>query len=1229
MTDFVHLHVHSQYSLLDGQASVKRIVDKAISLGMKGIALTDHGNMFGIKEFFNYVNKKNSGKSDEEKFKPILGCEMYVAKNDLHDRGDKHDNGYHLIVLAKNQTGYHNLVKLVSKAWTEGYYFKPRTDHKELQAHSEGLIVCSACLGGEVPQHFMNGELEKAEETILWYKSVFGEDYYLELQRHKTDKPDGNRRVFEEQERVNPFIVEMSRKHGIKLIATNDSHFVDEEDAEAHDRLICISMMKRFADPARLHYTKQEWIKSQEEMQSIFSDFPEALANTGEILDKVEFYSIDHAPIMPNFEIPAEFGTEAEYRQRLTEEDLFNEFTRDENGNVVLSQEDAEKKIKKLGGYDKLYRIKFEADYLNKLTIEGAKKKYGDPLPKDVEERLRFELHIMKTMGFPGYFLIVQDFINTGRKKLGVSIGPGRGSAAGSAAAYCLGITQIDPIKYDLLFERFLNPDRISLPDIDVDFDDDGRYEVLKYVTEKYGAEKVAHIITFGTMAAKMAIKDVAKVLEVPLPEANRLARLVPDRLPDVDGKSPKINLKNCLKYSKEFAAEQSNPDERVRETLKYAEQLEGNVRNTGIHACGVIICRDDITDWVPVSMATDADGSKVVSTQYEGSIIEDTGLIKMDFLGLKTLSIIKEAQYNIKMRHGHEIDIDHIPLDDPKTFELYCKGATTSTFQFESAGMQNSLRSLQPSKFEDLIAMNALYRPGPMDYIPTFIKRKHGEEPIEYDIPCMKQYLEETYGVTVYQEQVMLLSRLLANFTRGESDMLRKAMGKKQIDKMQKLKKKFMEQGQGNGYEEKTLNKIWEDWEKFASYAFNKSHATCYTWVAYQTAYLKAHYPAEYMAGVLSRNLTASDKMTKVMEECRRMGLKVLGPDINESIEKFGVNSAGDIRFGLAAVKGVGLNAVKAIIDERNANGPYKDVYDFVERVNLSACNRGAIENLAMAGAFDSFGQRREAYVQQVFDSSFTDCLVKYGQSVQNDKNSLQLSLFGELEPIETNRPPFPEVEPWTQLALLNKEKELVTRYLSAHPLDPYTMEIKYGCTCTCAEFQQREEVPGNVTIAGLVTKVSTKVSRTGKEFSIVEIEDFSGKAEIRLFGRNHVNFRDKFHEGEAIFIALSYTPSRYQPDRTDMNIVKIEPLENIKGKIANSLTIFLDVDYNNEELFKKINECTGNKRSGELYLELIDRKTRQSVKIHSRRRYDIDIDMIELLEANGVRFKVSTMES
>lgn len=1224
---FTHLHVHSQYSLLDGKASIPELVDKAIATGMRGIALTDHGNMFGIKEFWNYVEKKNSGKEESEKFKPILGCEMYVARDRMTDKKDKSDNGYHLIVLAKNLKGYHNLVKLVSHAWTEGYYYKPRTDRADLEAHKEGLIVCSACLGGEVPQFILHDQIDQAEERILWYKSVFGDDYYLELQRHQTFKENANREVYPEQCKVNDALLGFAKKHGIKVVCTNDVHFTNEEDAEAHDRLICVSLQKSFYEP-RLHYTKQEWLKTPEEMSEIFRDIPEALSTTEEILDKVEFYSINHAPIMPFFDIPKEFGTEEEYRQRITEKELFDEFTQDENGNVVLSPEAAQKKIDGLGGYDKIYRIKFEADYLAKLTLEGAKERYGDPIPPDVYERLKFELHIMKTMGFPGYFLIVQDFINTGRKKLGVSIGPGRGSAAGSAAAYCLGITQIDPIKYDLLFERFLNPDRISLPDIDVDFDDDGRYEVLKYVTEHYGAEKVAHIITFGTMATKMAVKDVAKVLEVPLPEANRLVRLIPDRLPEVDGKAPKVNLKNCLKYNKEFAAELQNPDEKIRETLKYAQQLEGNIRGTGIHACGVIICRDDITDWVPVSMATDADGSKVVSTQYEGSIIEDTGLIKMDFLGLKTLSIIKEALYNIKLRHGIDFDIDHIPLDDKKTFELYCKGETTSTFQFESAGMQNSLRSLQPSKFEDLIAMNALYRPGPMDYIPTFIKRKHGEEPIVYDIPCMKQYLEETYGVTVYQEQVMLLSRLLANFTRGESDMLRKAMGKKQIDKMQKLKKKFMEQGQTNGHEEKTLNKIWEDWEKFASYAFNKSHATCYTWVAYQTAYLKAHYPAEYMAGVLSRNLTASDKMGKVMGECRRMGLKVLGPDINESIEKFGVNKAGNIRFGLAAVKGVGANAVKTIIDERNANGPYKDIYDFVERVNLSACNRGAIENLAMAGAFDSFGNPREMYVHPMFDSTFADCLVKYGQRVQNDKNSLQLSLFGDLEPIETNRPPYPEPEKWTQMALLNKEKELVTMYLSAHPLDPYAMELKYGCNYTCDEFNTREEKPGVVTIGGLVTKVSTKVSRKGSEFTIVEIEDFSGKGELRLFGRNHQNYKDRFHENDAVYVTLSYRPRRYSPDRMDMNIEQIESLDEVKGKVANQVTIYLPMDYHDTDLFEKLSRHQGETRKGDLYLELIDMESKQTIKIHSRKRISVDMNLMDILENYGINYNVSTAQ-
>lgn len=1223
---FTHLHVHSQYSLLDGKASIPELVDKAIATGMRGIALTDHGNMFGIKEFFNYVEKKNSGLEDQEKFKPILGCEMYVARESLTDKSDKSDNGYHLIVLAKNSKGYHNLVKLVSKAWTEGYYYKPRTDRHELEEHHEGLIICSACLGGEVPQMIMHEEFEKAEERVRWYKSVFGDDYYLELQRHETFKENANREVYVEQCKVNEKLLEYSKKYGIKVVATNDVHFTNEDDAEAHDRLICVSMQKKFSEP-RLHYTKQEWLKTPEEMAEIFKDVPEALASTEEILNKVEFYTINHAPIMPFFDIPASFGTEEEYRSRLSEKDLFDEFTQDENGNVVLSEEEAQNKIERLGGYDKLYRIKFEADYLNKLTFEGAKERYGDPIPPDIMERLKFELYIMKTMGFPGYFLIVQDFINAARKQLGVSVGPGRGSAAGSAAAYCLGITQIDPIKYDLLFERFLNPDRISLPDIDVDFDDDGRYEVLKYVTEKYGAEKVAHIITFGTMATKMVIKDVAKVLEVPLPEANRLAKLVPDRMPEIDGKTPKINFKNCLKYVKEFAAETQNPDEKIRETMKYSEQLEGNIRGTGVHACGVIISRDDITDWVPVSMASDSDGGKVITTQYEGCIIEDTGLIKMDFLGLKTLSIIKEALYNIKMRHGIDLDIEKIPLDDKETFDLYCKGNTTSTFQFESAGMQNSLRSLQPSKFEDLIAMNALYRPGPMDYIPTFIARKHGEEEIVYDIPCMKQYLEETYGVTVYQEQVMLLSRLLANFTRGESDMLRKAMGKKQIDKMQKLKKKFMEQGQANGHPESALNKIWEDWEKFASYAFNKSHATCYTWVAYQTAYLKAHYPAEYMAGVMSRNLSMNDKLRKIMDECKRMGITVLGPDINESGEKFSVNKKGEIRFGLGAVKGVGVNAVSAIIRERQEHGVFKDVYDFVERVNLSACNRSAIENLAMAGAFDCFGWPREAFVTQVFDNTYADMLVKYGQRIQNDKNSLQLSLFGDLEPIETAKPPLPEVVPWTRLALLEKEKELVTMYLSAHPLDPYFMELTYGCNCSCEDFKDMERPGAKVSMGGLVTKVTTKLSRNGKEYTIVEIEDFSGKAELRLFGRNHIQHKDKFNEGDPVIVKLNFQPAKYDPTRVDMNIEDVSSLDSCKGNLANAITIFLDLHYNNQDFFTQISKLEDQSRPGELYVELIDVETRQTLRVHSRKKIPINRELVNLLEESDIKFKVSTI--
>ena len=975
MQDFVHLHVHSQYSILDGQASIQRLVDKAIADGMKGIAVTDHGNMFGIKEFWNYVKKKNGARRDKvkaveakiaalqaamdaagtptdeqtaemtalkaeydalpkEDFKAIIGCEVYVARRGLAMKEGKQDqSGYHLILLAKNAKGYHNLIKIVSKAWTEGFYMRPRTDHFELEKYHEGIICCSACLGGEVPKRITEGDLAAAEEAIEWHKRVFGEDYYLELQLHKATVERANHEVYPLQTEVNKHLKELSRKCGVKLVCTNDVHFVDEANAEAHDRLICLSTGKDLDDPKRMLYSKQEWMKTRAEMNAIFGDVPEALANTVEICDRVESYSIDHAPIMPTFAIPEDFGTEAEYRERYTERDLFDEFTRDENGNVTMGEDEAAKKIDKLGGYDKLYRIKLEADYLAKLTMDRAKVRYGDPLSPEVAERLKFELHIMKTMGFPGYFLIVQDFICAAREQLDVSVGPGRGSAAGSAVAYCLGITQIDPIKYDLLFERFLNPDRISLPDIDIDFDDDGRGRVLNWVTQKYGKEKVAHIITYGTMATKMALKDVARVQKLPLKESDRLCKLVPDRIPD-----KKINLANAIDYVPELKAAEDSEDPVLSDTIKYARMLEGNVRNTGVHACGTIICRDDITDWVPVSTADDKEtGEKMLVTQYEGSVIEDTGLIKMDFLGLKTLSIIKDAVANVKHTKGETVDIDTIDIDDPATYKLYSEGRTIGTFQFESPGMQKYLRELKPTTFEDLIAMNALYRPGPMDYIPDFIDRKHGRKPIVYDIDLMEKYLKDTYGITVYQEQVMLLSRLLAGFTRGESDTLRKAMGKKLKDKLDHLKPKFIEGGRKNGHDPQVLEKIWADWEKFASYAFNKSHATCYSWVAYQTAYLKANYPSEYMAAVLSRNLTDIKNITAYMTECKHMDINVLGPDVNESEQNFSSNKAGDIRFGMAAIKGVGEAAVKSIIEEREANGPFRNIYDFVERINFN----------------------------------------------------------------------------------------------------------------------------------------------------------------------------------------------------------------------------------------------------------------------------------------------------
>ena len=1169
MEDFVHLHVHTQYSILDGQAAVPKLVDKAIKNGMKGMAITDHGNMFGIKEFFNYCNKVNEGKPEEEQFKPIFGCEVYCARRSLRlkENNGIDKSGWHLILLAKNEVGYHNLIKIVSEAWVDGYYHRPRTDHESLKRHHEGIIASSACLAGEIPRYISKGQIDEAEKALLWYKDVFGEDFYIELMRHEVKNPNqrANRETFLAQKAVEPTLISLARKHGVKIICTNDSHFVDEDNAEAHDRLLCLSTGRDLDDPKRMLYSKQEWFKTREEMNEVFADMPEALANTMEILGKVERYSIDHAPIMPFFAIPEEFGTEEEWRKKFTDEDIFNEFTRDENGNVIMSQADAEKKIKKLGGIDKLYRIKFEADYLKKITYDGARELYGDPVPDNVRTLLDFELHIMKTMGFPGYFLIVQDFINSARKELGVWVGPGRGSAAGSAVAYCLGITKIDPIKYDLLFERFLNPDRISLPDIDTDFDDDGRGKVLQWVTDKYGAEKVAHIITYGTMATKLAIKDVARVQKVPLNVVNALCKAIPDKLPN--GK--KMNLPNAIECIPELKDAATSPDPLLRDTMRFAQMLENNVRNTGVHACGTIICRDPIDDWVPVSTAEDKEtGEKMRCTQYDGHYIEETGLIKMDFLGLKTLSQLKEAVANIKESLGIDVDIDKISIEDRATYQLYCDGRTIGTFQFESAGMQKYLRELQPTVFEDLIAMNALYRPGPMDYIPDFIDRKQGRKPIVYDIPCMEKYLKDTYGITVYQEQVMLLSRQLADFTRGESDALRKAMGKKKKAIVDAMKPKFIEGGKKNNHDPEILNKIWADWEKFASYAFNKSHATCYSWVAYQTAYLKANFPAQFMAAVMSRSLDNISDIRKLMDECKQMGVRTLGPDINESRHKFSVNSKGEIRFGMAAVKGVGEAAVQAIIDEREANGPYKTVFDFFERVNLSACNRKNIENLVISGAFDGLPDiKRELFFESTGKGTevFLDVLVRYGNSYQQDKFRYQNSLFGAMD-IAIVHPPLPKSTfEWGNLERLNKERELVGIYLSAHPLDEYSVVLDYVCNTKLNELDdKREELAKleEVTVGGIVTEVRTGETKTGNPYGVVKMEDFAGNGEIALFGRDWVTYRNFFIEGASLFIKLKCEAHRFRPGTYNLNVLTVDLLSEVKDKLIEKITFNVPLD-------------------------------------------------------------------
>ena len=1226
MEDFIHLHVHTYYSILDGQSSIKRLVDKAVANGMKGMAITDHGDMFGIKEFHDYVNGVNKGRKKEglEPFKPIFGCEMYVSRYGSKSLKDdkRHQGGYHLIVLAKNYQGYKNLIKLVSRSWVDGFYMRPRTDREDLEKYHEGLIVCSACIAGEVPKKILNGDIEGAREAVEWYHRVFGDDYYLELQRHEVKDPTirANRETFPEQQKANKVLIELAHEYGIKLVCTNDAHFVDQENAEAHDHLLCLSTGKDLDDPTRMLYSKQEWFKTREEMNEVFSDVPEALSNTLEILDKVEIYSLDHDPIMPFVPIPESFGTEEEWRKKFTEEQLYEEFTRDENGENPLPREEGEKKIKKLGGYDKLYRIKFEADYLAELAYAGAKKRYGEPIPAEVDDRVRFELHIMKTMGFPGYFLIVQDFINSARDELGVMVGPGRGSAAGSVVAYCLGITKIDPLKYDLLFERFLNPDRISLPDIDTDFDDDGRGRVLKWVEDKYGHENCAHIITYATMATKNSIKDVARVEKVPLNITNALCRAIPDRLPD----GLKMNLPNAIKCTPELRDAEASMDPAMRNTIKYAKMLEGTVRGTGIHACGFIICRDPISDWVPVSTADDPDfkDTKTNCTQYDGHVIESTGLIKMDFLGLKTLSEMKEACAVIKQTRGIDIDLDNIPIDDPKTYELYQQGRTIGTFQFESNGMQKYLRELHPTVFEDLIAMNALYRPGPMDYIPSFIARKNGKEEIKYDIPCMEKYLKDTYGITVYQEQVMLLSRQLADFTRGESDALRKAMGKKKKDIVDAMKPKFIEGGKKNGHNPEVLEKIWADWEKFASYAFNKSHAACYSWVAFQTAYLKANYPAEFMAAIMSRRRDQITEITKLMDECKSMGIATLGPDVNESYQKFGVNQKGEIRFGLAAIKGMGDGVAQAIIDERQKNGPYQDIYDFVQRINFGQVNRKAFESLALSGGFDSFGLHREDFfAKNNKGDSFIDIIMRYGQTYQAEKQQAQNSLFGGFDDIEIQRPAVPKSdERWSDIERLNKERELVGIYLSAHPLDEYKIVLDHLCNTRCDELADVNKLKDreDVIIGGIVTGVRTRFDKRGQPCGFVTLEDFVGSGELALFGEEWGRWSGMFTEGASVYVTAKVQPRFKFSDIMGLKIQNIEYLQAIKEKAIERITISMTTDLlDNQiatELGQLIDESPG---STKLYVQLHDITGKRHILLTSASKsIDVKRNLIQYIE-------------
>ncbi len=1162
--EFCHLHVHTQYSILDGAASIPELLKKAIDNNMKAVAITDHGNMFGVKEFHQEATRRG--------IKPILGCEAYIARRSRLSREDKNlDTFDHIVLLARNKTGYRNLTTMVSLGWTEGFYYKPRIDRELLEKYHDGIICLSACLGGEIPQAVMHRSVEEAEKIILDYRRIFGEDFYLELMRHRTDDPGMNKLVFDDQVFVNRTLLKLGAKHGIKCVATNDVHFVNMEDAEAHDHLICLNTGKDLDDPTRIRYTRQEWFKTQEEMKDVFSDLPETLKNTIEIAAKVEQFELNTHPVMPYFPLPDGFDNE-----------------------------DA---------------------YLKHLTYEGARKRYSGLTP-EITERIDFELATIQRMGFPGYFLIVQDFIAAARK-MGVSVGPGRGSAAGSAVAYCLGITDIDPIKYDLLFERFLNPDRISMPDIDIDFDEDGRDEVLRWVVNKYGHDRVAHIITFGSMAAKMAIRDVARIQKLPLPEADRLAKLVPER--------PGTTFARAFKEVPELKAELSSSNPLIANTLRIAQRLEGSVRQTGLHACGVIIGRNNLTEHLPVCSSKD---SELLVTQFDGHFVEDVGMLKMDFLGLKTLSIIKDALANIKESKGVEIDIDHLPMDDAATFELYSRGETTGLFQFESTGMKKYLKELKPNRFEDLIAMNALYRPGPMEYIPSFIRRKHGKEKIEYDLPEMEEYLKDTYGITVYQEQVMLLSRKLAGFTRGEADSLRKAMGKKIKKMMDELRVKFEQGCSRNGIPKNKIDKIWSDWEAFAQYAFNKSHSTCYAYVSYQTAYLKAHYPAEFMAAVLSRNIADIKKIGVFMDECRRMTIQVLGPDVNESNVRFTTNDKGDIRFGLGAIKGVGENAVKSIIDERIAHGPFADIYDFVERNDLHQLNRKNLEGLAIAGALDCFrGITRSQYLDTIEeeDPTFIEQLVKYGNRIQYERNTPQQNLFGELSSVTISRPEPPLVNEWDDATKCKREKELIGIYLTSHPLDRFRLEIESFCTHTLNDLSDLQLYSGrDLIFCGMVKTARDGVDQwRNKPYLLAQLEDYADTYNLRLKNDDYVNFKQYFIPDVALMIRASVNEwnPREEPNRKiySLKIKTVYLLADVCEKLVRSVDISLDIDQVTQELIDELDRYTVHENGKILKFVIQDPESNTSLKLFSRRKQVVlDDNFMEYLRKRaGFEFR------